>query len=64
MQHQGGLPNSKVDPELLSPEDVARNLGVSEKDVVTIIESGELVAKKIGTAYRVKRSELDAYLNR
>ena len=27
-----------------------------------LIESGELAAKKIGTAYRIKRSALDEYL--
>jgi excisionase family DNA binding protein len=32
--------------------------------VMTIIESGELAAKKIGTSYRIKRSALDEYLAR
>ena len=50
--------------DLLSPADVARRLGVTEPDVIAIIESGELPAKKIGSTYRVKRSELDAYLSR
>jgi excisionase family DNA binding protein len=48
--------------ELLSPADVAQALGVPEADVMTIIESGELAAKKIGTSYRIKRSALDEYL--
>jgi len=51
-------------PDLLTPADVARRLGVAEPDVVAIIEAGELPAKKIGSAYRIKRSELDAYLSR
>jgi excisionase family DNA binding protein len=51
-------------PELLSPADVSQALGVSEADVMTIIESGELAAKKIGTSYRIKRSALDEYLAR
>ena len=50
--------------ELLTPADVARRLGVPEPDAVALIESGDLPAKKIGSSYRVKRSELDAYLNR
>ena len=33
-----------------------------EQDVVTVIESGELTAKKIGASYRIKRSALDEYL--
>jgi excisionase family DNA binding protein len=49
-------------PELLSPADVAKVLGVPEADVLAIIESGELAAKKIGASYRVKRSALNEYL--
>jgi len=51
-------------PELLAPADVAKVLGVPEPDVLSIIESGELAAKKIGTSYRIKRSALDEYLAR
>src|SRR5687767_11426244 len=50
--------------DLLTPADVARRLSVAESDALAIIESGELPAKKIGSSYRVKRSELDAYLSR
>ncbi len=60
MQAQG----APVAAELLSLADVARRLGVTEVDVMAIVESGELPAKKIGAAVRVKRSELDAYLSR
>jgi excisionase family DNA binding protein len=60
LQAQGGVGAA----ELLSPADVARRLSVPEPDVLAIIESGELPAKKIGSSYRVKRSELDAYLSR
>ena len=49
-------------PDLLSPADAAKALGVAESDVMAIIESGELTAKKIGTSYRIKRSALDEYL--
>ena len=49
-------------PELLSPADVAKAIGVPESDVMTIIESGELGAKKIGASYRVTRAALDKYL--
>ena len=51
-------------PELLAPGDVAKVLGVTEQDVISIIESGELTAKKIGSSFRVKRSALDEYLAR
>ena len=60
MQAQSGLAAA----EMLTPADVARRLSVPEPDAIAIIESGELPAKKIGSSYRVKRSELDAYLSR
>jgi excisionase family DNA binding protein len=47
---------------MLSPAQAAEALGVNEFDVMKIIESGELAAKKIGTAYRIKRSTLEAFL--
>ena len=50
--------------ELLAPADVAQRLGVSEADVLAAIEAGDLPAKKIGSAYRIKPSELDSYLSR
>ena len=49
-------------PDLLAPADVAKRLGVPEADVMTIIESGELKAKKIGASYRISKAALDAYL--
>jgi len=73
MQQQGGIAGAQPAtattasapaalPELLSPEDVAKALGVAESDVMTILQSGELAGKKIGTSWRVKRSALDEYL--
>jgi excisionase family DNA binding protein len=50
-------------PELLSPADVATAIGVQEGDVMAIIESGELSAKKIGSSYRVTRAALEKYLH-
>jgi len=49
-------------PDLLAPADVAQALGVPEADVMSIIESGELASKKIGSSYRIKRSALEEYL--
>ena len=40
----------------------ANTLKVSEGDVMAILESGELVGKKIGSTWRIKRSALDEYL--
>ncbi len=49
-------------PELMTPAQVAQALAVSEEDVMSIISSGELKAKKIGSSHRIKKSSLDAYL--
>jgi excisionase family DNA binding protein len=48
--------------DMLSPADVAKALSVAEADVMAIIESGELKAKKIGASYRITRAAFDAYL--
>jgi excisionase family DNA binding protein len=49
-------------PDLMTPAQVAQALGVSEADVLAIIQSNELKAKKIGTSHRIRRQDLDAYL--
>lgn len=51
-------------PELMTPEQVAQALGVSEADVISIVEAGELKAKKIGAACRIKRTDLQEYLDK
>jgi len=68
MREQGGIAGSGPSghapsvTDLLSPADVARVLGVPEADVMAIIESGELPARKIGASHRVTRSALETYL--
>ena len=37
-------------------------LGVSEADVMAVLESGELKGKKIGSTWRISRAALNAYL--
>ncbi|MFT3989794.1 MAG: SPFH domain-containing protein [Luteolibacter sp.] len=49
-------------PELLSPAQVAEILGVTEADVVSSLDAGELKGKKIGSTYRITRAALDAFL--
>jgi excisionase family DNA binding protein len=48
--------------ELLSPAQAADLLGVTEADVIAAIDAGDLKGKKIGTAYRVTRTAIDAFL--
>ena len=59
IQAQGGAAG-----DLLSPQEASKRLGVPEHDVLAIIESGELAARKIGSSYRIRRSDLEAYLAR
>ena len=56
--------NAEAGKDLLSPADAAKRIGIPESDVLAMIESGELAARKMGTSYRIKRSELEAYLGR
>ncbi len=49
-------------PELLSPAEVAKAVGVSEEDVMTSLTAGDLKGKKIGTAWRITRSALNDFL--
>jgi excisionase family DNA binding protein len=49
-------------PELLSPAEAAKALGVSESDVLTALGDGSLKAKKIGATWRITRSALDEFL--
>jgi excisionase family DNA binding protein len=54
--NSGGL------PELLSPSEAARALGVSEADVMAALGEGSLKGKKIGTSWRITRGALDEFL--
>ncbi|MCC7113406.1 MAG: SPFH domain-containing protein, partial [Burkholderiales bacterium] len=49
-------------PELLTPAQVAQQLGVAESDVVASLESGDLKGKRIGTQWRITRAAVDAFL--
>jgi excisionase family DNA binding protein len=49
-------------PELLSPADAAKLLGVSEGDVMQTLEAGDLKGKKIGSTWRITRGAIDEFL--
>src|SRR6266480_1749822 len=48
-------------PELLSPAEAAKALGVSEGDVLSALSEGSLKGKKIGTTWRITRGALDEF---
>jgi len=49
-------------PELMGVADAAKALGVSESDVLQVLEQGELKGKRIGSTWRVTRSAIADYL--
>lgn len=49
-------------PNLLSPADAAKILGVSESDVLTALVDGSLKGKKIGATWRITQQALDEFL--
>jgi excisionase family DNA binding protein len=49
-------------PELISPADAATALGVSEADVLSSLEAGDLKGRKIGTQWRITRQALKDFL--
>jgi excisionase family DNA binding protein len=57
-----GAPPAMGLPEMLSPADAAKALGVSESDVMASLEAGDLKGKKIGTQWRITRSQLQQFL--
>lgn len=57
-----GNPSPAAALEVLTPEQAAQLLSVSVEDVLASIQSGELKARRIGTAYRIARSALDEFL--
>lgn len=58
----GGEPAAAAVPSVMTPGEAANILKVSEEDVVAAIESGELKARKIGTAYRISKEALETFL--
>ncbi|MGE5222896.1 MAG: SPFH domain-containing protein [Omnitrophica WOR_2 bacterium] len=48
--------------DVMTPAEAAAYLRVSEEDVLAAINSGDLKARKIGSAYRISKDALDAFL--
>jgi excisionase family DNA binding protein len=49
-------------PDVMSPSEAATYLKVSEEDILASIKSGDLKAKKIGSAYRISKSAIETFL--
>lgn len=55
--------SAPVTSNVLTPSEAAQMLKVSEEDVIAAIQAGDLKARKIGSAYRISKDALDAFLN-
>ena len=49
-------------PDVMTPAEAAAILKVSEEDVKAAIEDGSLKARKLGSAYRIGKEALEAFL--
>jgi excisionase family DNA binding protein len=56
-------PAATAVPELLSTAEAAQALGVSETDVLAVLESGDLKGKRIGSTWRISRAALSSYMS-
>lgn len=60
----GEQEGSAVPDRVLTVDEVADVLRVSNMTVYRLIRSGELVALRIGSNYRIRERDLEAYLER
>jgi excisionase family DNA binding protein len=64
---QGPAPAAATAPaaplDLMTPAQVAQQLGVAESDVMASLEAGDLKGKKIGTQWRVTKAAVDQFLH-
>ena len=59
---QAAAPAASGIPETLGPADAAKLLGVSESDVITSLEAGDLKGKRIGTQWRITKAAIADFL--
>ena len=62
-QDGGGGAKSAGIPDVMTPSEAASILKVSEEDVIAAINDGTLKAKKLGSAFRISKESLEAFLN-
>ncbi len=61
-QANNGASKPATIPDVMTPSEAAAILRVSEEDVIAAIQSGDLKAKKLGSAYRISKDALEAFL--
>ena len=62
-QAPSAAPSAPSVPDILTLSEAAAYMRVGEEDVLSVIQSGELKAKKIGASYRISRNAIDEFLS-
>jgi excisionase family DNA binding protein len=58
----GQQPPQATVPDIMTLSEAAAYMRVGEEDVLAVIQSGELKARKIGTSYRISKQAVDEFL--
>ncbi len=56
-------PSAPSVPDIMTLSEAAAYMRVGEEDILAVIQSGELKAKKIGTSYRISKQAIDEFLS-
>ncbi len=62
-QAEGQSDTPATAPDIMTLSEAAAYMRVGEEDVLEVIKSGELKAKKIGSSYRVSKQAIDDFLS-
>ncbi len=62
-QQQQQTTTPKAVPDIMTTTEAAEYLKVAVEDIITMIQAGDLKAKKIGSQYRISKKAIDDYLN-
>lgn len=62
-QQQPAASAAPVVPDIMTPAEAAQFMKVAEADILAAIQDGSLKAKKIGTAFRISKENLDSFMN-
>jgi excisionase family DNA binding protein len=63
---QGAQPSTEAAaaaPDIMTLSEASAYMRVGEEDLLAVIQSGELKAKKIGTSYRISKKAIDEFLS-
>ena len=62
-QAASAAPSASSVPDIMTLSEAAAYMRVGEEDILAVIQSGELKAKKIGTSYRISKQAIDEFLS-